>query len=117
MASTYDHGPIGHGKSYRRQMSTHLAAAMMSFALLQIVVVAGVGGSILLYLGAIVTVGCFAVVARRVERRWTALENGHSPDLDLMPRFRRDLLRLWLATVLGALLWLPVGIGFRALAS
>lgn len=104
-------GQAGHTK----RISSHLAAALVVFCLLQIVIVARTGGSLLLHLGVIVAIGIFAVAARRLERRWEMLDHSGLSSQGLALRFRRDLLQLWSVTIMGALLWLPVAIIFRSL--
>lgn len=104
-------GRTGHAK----RMSTHLAIALVVFCLLQIFIVAKMGGSLLLHLGIIIAIGGFAVAARGLERRWEMLDRSSLSAHGLALRFRRDLLQLWSATLIGALLWIPVSIIFRAL--
>ena len=96
-------------------MSSHLAAALVIFCLLQIFIVAKMGGSLLLHLGIIVAIGGFAVAARGLERRWELLDRSGLPTHGLDLRFRRDLVQLWAASIGGGLLWIPVAIIFRAL--
>lgn len=96
-------------------MSTHLAAALVVFCLLQIFIVARMGGSLLLHLGIIVAIGGFAVAARGLERRWELLDGSGLSSHGLETRFRRDLVQLWSASIIGGLLWIPVAIIFRAL--
>lgn len=105
------HGRTGHAK----RMSTHLAAALVVFCVLQILIVAKMGGSLLLHLGVIIAIGGFAVAARGLERRWEMLDQSGLPRHGLALRFRRDLLQLWSATLISALLWIPVSVIFRAL--
>lgn len=96
-------------------MSSHLAAALVVFCLLQIVIVAKTGGSLVLHLGVIVAIGGFAVAARGLERRWEMLDRSGLSSYGLALRFKYDLIQLWTATIIGGLLWLPVAIIFRAL--
>ena len=96
-------------------MSSHLAAALVVFCLLQIFIVAKMGGSLLLHLGIIIAIGGFAIAARGLERRWEMLDQSGLSAHGLTIRFRRDLLQLWSASIMGGLLWIPVAIIFRAL--
>lgn len=102
-------------KAFAKRISTHLAAALVVFCLLQIFIVAKTGGSLVLHLGVIVAIGGYAVAARGLEQKWRMLEQGGLPQSGLALRFRRDVAQLWAASVLGALLWIPVGIIFRFL--
>ena len=100
---------------YAKRISTHLAAALVTFCLLQIFSVAKMGGSRVLHLGIIVAIAGFAVAARGLERRWQMLESSDLSRNGLALRFRRDLLQLWAASLVGAMLWIPVAIIFRFL--
>ena len=116
LATTLKDGGIHDGRTgHAKRMSTHLAAALVVFCLLQIVIVAKMGGSLLLHLGIIVAIGGFAVAARGLERRWEMLDQSGLPAQGLAVRFRRDLLQLWSASIVGGLLWIPVSVIFRAL--
>lgn len=116
MASAFDEGAIGQDRSdYGKRMSTQLAAALVTFALLQIFIVAKMGGSLVLHLGIIVAIGLFAVAARALERRWVILGRSGLSQSGLSLRFRRNLLQLWTSSILGALLWIPVAVIFRFL--
>lgn len=103
------------GNGYARRMSSHLAAALVVFCLLQIFIVAKMGGSLILHLGIIVAIGAFAFAARGLERRWELLGQSNLSSSSLALRYRRDLLQLWLVSITGGLLWVPVAIIFRAL--
>jgi hypothetical protein len=105
----------GRSNGFAKRISTHLAAALVVFCLLQIFIVAKMGGSLVLHLGIIVAIGGYAIAARGLERRWHMLEQGGLSHNGLALRFRRDLLQLWSASLLGALLWIPVAIIFRFL--
>ncbi|MEC3909864.1 hypothetical protein U5A82_05085 [Sphingobium sp. CR2-8] len=108
-------GNRAHGKGFAKRISTHLAAALVVFCLAQIFIVAKMGGSLILHLGIIVAIGGYAVAARGLERRWHMLEQGGLSTGGLALRFRRDVAQLWGASLLGALLWIPVAIIFRFL--
>ncbi|WP_419722884.1 hypothetical protein [Sphingobium aquiterrae] len=101
-------------------MSAHLAYALVVFAILQIVVVAMTGGSLLLHLGIIIAIAGFALAARQLEHRWQALERGAAPASaqasTLAARFRGDVLQLWAASLLSPLCWIPVAIVWRVIA-
>ena len=120
MATALDNRNAARRGGFAKRISTHLAAALVAFCLLQIFIVAKMGGSLVLHLGIIVAIGGYAIAARGLERRWHMLEQGGlSPNgfsqSGLALRFRRDLLQLWSASLLGALLWIPVAIIFRFL--
>ncbi len=117
MAALWDHRAVGEQNppSYAKRISTHLAAALVVFCLLQIFIVAKMGGSLVLHLGIIVAIGGFAVAARGLEHRWQMLEQGGLSRPGLGLRFRRDVIQLWAASLLGALLWIPVAVIYRAL--
>lgn len=104
-----------HGRRYAKRMGSHLALALVVFCLLQIGIVARMGGSLVLHLALIVAIGCFAMMARDVERRWELWdESGLSMGgLDL--RFRRDVAQVWLTSIASSLLWIPVAVIFRFL--
>lgn len=94
--------------AYDKRISTHVAAALVIFALLQIVIVVKMGGSLLLHFGIFVAIGCFAVAARTLEHRWARLSHGGLPADGLATRFRMDLLQLWGASLAAPFLWIPV---------
>ncbi|MGC4250822.1 MAG: hypothetical protein QM605_04970 [Sphingobium sp.] len=103
-----------HNASFARRISSHLAAALVVFCLLQIFIVAKMGGSLVLHLGIIVAIGGFAVAARRLERRWQTIEQGGLSHGGLALRFRRNVLQLWAASLIGALMWIPVAVIYHA---
>ena len=100
---------------YARRMSSHLAASLVLFCLLQIGIVARMGGSLILHLGVIVAIGAFAVAARGLERRWEMLDQSGLSHQGLALRFRRDVAQVWLASIASGLLWIPITIIFRFL--
>lgn len=102
-------------KSFAKRISTHLAVALVVFCLLQIGIVAKMGGSLVLHLGIIIAIGGYALAARALEHRWQMLEQGGLSQSGLALRFRRDVAQLWTASLVGALLWIPVGIIYRFL--
>jgi hypothetical protein len=102
-------------KSFAKRISTHLAAALVVFCLMQIGIVAKMGGSLVLHLGIIIAIAGYAAAARALEHRWQMLERGGLSESGLALRFRRDVAQLWTASVLGALLWVPVAIIYRFL--
>ena len=116
MASVLGNG-MGDGRSsgFAKRVSSQLAAALVTFALLQIFVVARMGGSLILHLGIIVAIGGFALAARTLEHRWSMLDGGTLSHSGLALRFRRDMLTLWSASLLGPMLWIPVALVMRAL--
>lgn len=104
-----------HGGRYAKRMSSHLALALVAFCLLQIGIVARMGGSLVLHLTLIIAIGGFAVMARGVERRWEILDESGLSMAGLDVRFRRDVAQVWLTSIISSLLWIPVAIIFRFL--
>ncbi len=98
-----------------RRMSSHLAAALVIFALLQIFVVAKLGGSLLMHFGIVLAVGFYAAAARAMESRWKRLALSGLPDVGLTTRFRIDLLQVWGAVLLAPFLWISVSVVSRFL--
>lgn len=96
-------------------MSSHVAAALVIFAVLQIAVVAKMGGSLLMHFGIFVAIGGFSIAARSLEHRWANIpdEGQHGPRLD--KEMRGDLATLWLASLIAPFLWIPVAIVGNAL--
>lgn len=94
--------------AYDKRISTHVAAALVAFALLQILIVAKMGGSLLLHFGIFIAIGCFAMAARALEHRWAQLSHSGLPASGLATRFRMDLLQLWGASLAAPFLWIPV---------
>lgn len=103
------------GACYAKRMSTHLAAALIMFCVLQIGIVARMGGSLVLHLAIIIAIGGFGVAARGLERRWEMLDESGLSGRGLDLRFRRDVIQVWLASIGSGLLWLPVAIIFHFL--
>lgn len=114
MASTFDTARTTR-RNFAKRMSSHLASALICFCLLQIFIVAKMGGSLILHLGIIFAIGGFAIAARALERRWQMLDRSGLSDPGLVLRFRRDLIQLWMVAIGGGFMWLPVTILFNAL--
>lgn len=110
MTSTFDNGTMGCGQALRNRMSTHLAVALLSFALLQIIIVTSLGSPAVFHLGIIIATGGFAVGARRMECRWAAPECSSVSNDGRTQRFARHLRYLWSTTIFVPLLWLPLGL-------
>lgn len=117
MATSFDGGAAERtGRSgFAKRVSTHLALALMLFCLLQILVVARMGGSLILHLCVIIATGGFAIAARNLERRWDLRDRSGLARAELELRYRRDICLLWGVSLFGALLWVPVAILLRAL--
>lgn len=100
-------------KSWRRRMSNNLAAALVTFAGLQIFVISAVvaiGATTLLYhIGIAILIAAVIPAARNLDRRWEALSQSDLSNQGLAVRFRMDQLKLWTATLLLPLGWIPVG--------
>lgn len=103
------------GGRYAKRMSSHLALALVAFCLLQIAIVARMGGSLILHLALVIAIGGFAMAARGLERRWEMLDESGLSGAGLDLRFRRDIAQVWLASIASSLLWIPVAIIFRFL--
>lgn len=114
LASTFDTDPSSR-KKFAKRMSSHLAGALICFCLLQIFIVAKMGGSLILHFGIIFAIGGFALAARGLERRWQMLETSGLSERGLARRLRRDLIPLWAVAVGGAFLWIPVAILLKAI--
>ena len=57
MATMFDNQAARRNGSFAKRISSHLAAALVIFCLLQIFIVAKMGGSLVLHLGVIVAIG------------------------------------------------------------
>lgn len=102
---------------YARRMSNHVAASLMVFAILQIIVVARMGGPVLMHLGIFVAIGGFSIAARALENRWTdTARRAENPDQTRF-LFRADLLPLWATAIVAPFLWIPVAIAGARLFS
>lgn len=116
MASIFGDGSERVGQNgHAKHLSGHLAVALVVFALLQIFVVAWMGGSLILHFGIIAAIGGFALLARALERRWQMLDESGLPAAGLATRYRMDLIQLWAASLLAPMLWIPVAIVMNAL--
>lgn len=107
------------GRTWHRRMSNNLAGALVIFAGLQIFVISSVvatGATTLLYhVGIAVLIAAVIPAARRLERRWELLSDSDLSPHGLALRFRRDQMKLWAATLLLPLAWIPVGAILRVL--
>ena len=115
MATLFEEGSARASGGYAKRMSSHLAVALVTFCLLQIGIVAKAGGALVLHLGIIISIGCFAIAASGLERRWEMLDQSGLSGRGLDLRFRRDVVQLWLVSIGSALLWIPVTIIFAFL--
>lgn len=101
------------GKGWYQRMSNNLAAALVTFAGLQIFVISAIvatGATTLLYhIGIAILIVAVIPAARNLERRWEVLSQSDLPANGLAVRFRMDQLKLWAATLLLPLGWIPVG--------
>ncbi|MGD9664735.1 MAG: hypothetical protein AB7U34_05980 [Novosphingobium sp.] len=95
---------------WRKRISDHVAAALLVYAFLQIIVTAAVMQShqaaFLPYVVLVLLVAGVIPAFRKVERWWERLDDGVSADSAWEHRFRRDRRTLWI-TALG----LPVFVG------
>jgi hypothetical protein len=107
----------GSSKSWHRRMSNNLAAALVTFAGLQIFVISAVvatGATTLLYhIGIAILIAAVIPAARNIERRWETLSQSDLSHHGLAVRFRMDQLKLWTGALLLPLGWIPVGAALR----
>ena len=116
MATAFNSGSArAHGGRYAKRMSSHLAAALVVFCLIQIGIVARMGGSLILHLALIAAIGGYAIISRRMERRWEMLDESGLSMSGLGLRFRRDVTQVWVSSIACSLLWIPVAIIFNFL--
>lgn len=108
MASIYTAGVTRRGTNYRRRISNHIAFGLVTFAMLQIFVVASHGGLLLANLGVILVIAASIPGARSLERRWELLASGGLPSAGLATRYRRDVLTIWMVDLLVPFLWIPL---------
>lgn len=114
MASAFtDDATTGLDRS--RRIKRHVACALVAFSLIQIFVVAKLGGSLVLHLGIIIAIGMFACTARALEHRWDRLANSNLPEAGLTTRYKMDVLQLWGVSILSPFLWIPVATVANAL--
>ncbi|MGK2911048.1 MAG: hypothetical protein ACSLE1_14790 [Sphingobium sp.] len=96
-------------------MSSHVAAALVIFAVLQIAVVAKMGGSLLMHFGIFIAIGGFSIAARSLEHRWANMPDWAQGRSRLDKEMRGDLTMLWIASLIAPFLWIPVAIVSNAL--
>ena len=92
-----------------RAVSNHLAAALLVFTLLQMLVINATGGGLPCHLGALVMTALFAIGVRHIERLWLTNRPRSITSLRGRHCFRRDMALLWVAGVALPFLWAPVG--------
>lgn len=96
-------------RSLGRRMTWHAALTLLVFAALQIWLVSSAiaaGAPSSLTIVALVLLLALAVpVARMTERRWYRLSRQALASWGLHARFRRDVLRLWIAALVLPFLW------------
>lgn len=116
MASTF--GPRLWGRSTQsvpaarslgRRMTWHAAAALMSFAALQIWLVTSAvadgAPSAFTVISLVMLLALAVPLARRIERHWYHLSRQALASWGLHARFRRDVRRLWVAALAIPFLW------------
>lgn len=101
-------------RSLGRRMSWHAAAALLSFAILQIWLVSSAIGNgapaALTIIALALLIGLALPIARKVERRWYHLSREALASWGLHARFRRDVARLWLGALTLPALWIGFAI-------
>lgn len=119
MASMFPTRSVAHDGTvdYAKKMSSHVAAALVFFAVLQIAVVAKSGGSLLMHFGIFLAIGGFSIAARGLEQRWSHLGQQDAGTDLLKAQFHADLLPLWGASLVAPFLWIPVAMAGRLLFS
>jgi hypothetical protein len=107
------HIRVREASSFGKQMSTHIAYALVVYTLLLIFEVSpqmeSKGMSILPYFLLVALVGLAILPCRNLEKRWKAIDA--CEDTDVGGAFRRDVILLWLAafgfpTLLMAAIWI-----------
>jgi hypothetical protein len=91
-------------RDWRRAMSDNVACALLVYTGLQIFItmkaIKGTSnGSVLPYMALIVLVALIIPACRRFEKRWESIGDERANDPALRPRFRRDLVLLWLMAI------------------
>src|SRR5215217_5337810 len=76
---------------YDRKMSSQVAAALAVFAVLQIIIVAKMGGALVMHLGIFLTLGGFSIGARALESRWATLPQHIAHPALLAAELRADV--------------------------
>ncbi|WP_423141204.1 hypothetical protein ACOYW6_10200 [Parablastomonas sp. CN1-191] len=88
---------------WRKRMSNAVAWALLVYTALQIFVTMSAlhaeGTSMLPYFALVVLVIAIIPACRRFERRWGRLDAVQAADPALAPRFRRDMIALWLLAI------------------
>ena len=115
MASIYTAGMTGRETNYCRRISNHMAFGLVTFAMLQIFIVASNGGGLLANLGIILVIAIFIPGAHSMERRWERLARGGLPSAGLTTRYRKDVLKIWTVDLIVPFLWIPLLNGFAFL--
>jgi hypothetical protein len=99
----YDSVTTPRAFDWRKRMSTAVAWALLVYTALQIFVTMGAlhaeGTSMLPYFALVVLVIAIIPACRRFERRWARLSDDQAADPALAPRFRRDMVVLWLIAI------------------
>ena len=99
--------------SYAKRMSNHVAYALVAYTLLLIFEVSpqmeGKGMSIMPYFILVILVATVIIPCRNLERKWKAIGDSATGDLD--GQFRREMIGLWLCaigipTALMAIIWI-----------
>ncbi len=108
----------GKSKSFARQMSDHVAMALVVYTLLLIFLVTPAietkGLSIVPYFLLILLVAAIIPVFRRLDRRWTMLDGSELSYDSLQSRFNIDRAKLWIVTIAVPLILVSL---FRAISA
>jgi hypothetical protein len=107
MVKAWDNAVASKGRAkprdWRKRMSDNIAYALLAYTGLQIYVTMGQlhsnSGSLLPYFTLVLLVAAVIPACRQFERRWNRLSDEQATDPDLLPRFRRDQMWLWLMAI------------------
>lgn len=108
----------GKSKSFARQMSDHVAMALVVYTLLLIFLVTPAietkGLSIVPYFLLILLVAAIIPLFRRLDRRWTMLDGSELSYDSLKSRFNIDRAKLWIVAIAVPLILVSL---FRAVSA
>ena len=111
---------IPHAGKLARQMTIHIAAAVVVYALVQLWLVIGAvaeGGSRFLpHIGVGLMLIAVVPAARRIERRWADLANSALASRELCQSYRHDAARVWAGAIILPFVWVGAFMGASAAA-
>lgn len=92
-----------------RNIKLHAAIGLLAFTGLQIIVIASLGGDLLLHFGLIMSLALYARMSVALERRWP-LSQMQTLEERRRSLFAMDLAMLWGVSLFGPFLWMPLKI-------